>query len=428
MKNIRSNYIKLGFKFTNNIQNISAKHQWVLCNKKIIELLDKDIENTLDKINLIQKATQVFLFFYTCIKAFFIVLYYYAKQLFVVKFSVVKNKKNIIFEADRKYRHYNFFRINNNSKSFQVIDGLNLTKLMRFGHVGFIRLIKHFFISLNEFYYILTMSHSSQVRLFLLKGGARNIPAYTYLYCMLNFIKIENPKCTAYIGSGVSLLSFALVSLKIKTVYICHGLISKINPLIFPEFDQIFLYSEEELKYLRKVGVLSKTDIYSFDNIKNHNRAIVIFLGNDDSDNLDAILKIIKLFQAENYTVYLKFHPLVDNVEIVNKVYLNDKVIVVDSKKYCNASDIIKKVRPAFTVSVKASTSNCESLSMGVIPIFFDVAKNSDLYNHYKDSEEFFVYPFEDRALSWRLEYNIIDDVLMENINHVDVVDMLRLR
>ena len=97
MKNIRSNYIKLGFKFTNNIQNISAKHQWVLCNKKIIELLDKDIENTLDKINLIQKATQVFLFFYTCIKAFFIVLYYYAKQLFVVKFSVVKNKKKYNF-------------------------------------------------------------------------------------------------------------------------------------------------------------------------------------------------------------------------------------------------------------------------------------------------------------------------------------------
>ena len=238
-------------------------------------------------------------------------------------------------------------------------------------------------------------------------------------------MRCVNSNCNIFMGSGTSLLAFAFTSLNFNSIYISHGLIFKVNPLIFPDYKEIYVYSYDEKIYLQNIGLKSDISVYNFKKVNVKNKAVIIFLSNDDSDNLDQISQMIELFKFYNYKIYFKYHPLVSSADRVNLLYKDD---VIDNKIFYDASSSILNVMPSFTVSVKSSTSSCESLNMGVIPIFFDVKKSSILYNEYKKNELNFVYPFELRSISWHNESNIVHDILANNINYTDAINMLKFR
>ena len=81
------------------------------------------------------------------------------------------------------------------------------------------------------------------------------------------------------------------------------------------------------------------------------------------------------------------------------------------------ASETILNLRPSFTVSWK-STSLCESLRHGVIPISLSLSINPDTM----------IYPFRKRSLSWVKEKERIFDLLEDTSLYTKTLSELRMR
>ncbi len=309
----------------------------------------------------------------------------------------------------------------------QIIQGFNINKLMSFQYVGFFDIVKQFFISIYEFSRVVRAAPPIEINSIILKTGIKNISAYTYLYCFLKKINADNPKCQYYVGSGSSLLSFALTTLKMKTIYIAHGLLNKTNLSIFPDFNKIYLYSKEEEQYFKKIKILSSIKIYNFNRVHEHNKSVVIFLTNDDSDNHKDILNIIEMFRLYDYVIYFKYHPRTNEVLIgYQHDVLNNKAKVLDNVKYRNAENVIQDIKPSFVVGLRGSTVICESLNMSVLPILFDVGQGSSEYELHKESRKQAIYPFSSRALCWPLDRNIINKILVGKLDYTLILDSLK--
>ncbi len=80
----------------------------------------------------------------------------------------------------------------------------------------------------------------------------------------------------------------------------------------------------------------------------------------------------------------------------------------------------MKKIRPSFSVSW-TSTSICESINMGVIPI-------NMLKYDFVTVNPFGVYPFHKRSLCWLNEGEIIEGILLGNTSYDDKLNMLKNR
>jgi len=191
----------------------------------------------------------------------------------------------------------------------------------------------------------------------------------------------------------------------------------------FPNFSSVYVYSDEEKKYLESTQISANIYVYPYDYLNKHNKLVILFLNIELANDYTALTKLVNFFKFFKYHVYVKIHP-VDNYNTDLKDWIrNLNLQVIDNKKYWDASSIIKHLKPSYTIG-SLSTSLCESLKMGVIPINIPSVP-ADYYEFWRDA---LVYPTEKRALSWTSEKDIIRSIISEEVLYSDILELLKNR
>jgi len=132
--------------------------------------------------------------------------------------------------------------------------------------------------------------------------------------------------------------------------------------------------------------------------------------------------RIINFFNSKSYKIYVKTHPLsILSAKFIKKHKLsltNWKEKLSDyNVYYLNDSNGINRLGPSFIVGQWGSTTICEALDFGVIPINFSIfTSNKSLFD---------VYPTDKRSLSWPLDAEIINNILLEGELYDDVINSL---
>ena len=150
-----------------------------------------------------------------------------------------------------------------------------------------------------------------------------------------------------------------------------------IHPDVYPDYHITYVYSEDEKRYLSKIGIDS--NVYKFNKVTTKKKIVVFFMAESasmvGSSNFN---NIVNLFKRAQYKILIKYHPLNKASENLKKEYKLENLNwgnILDLSETeeidgISASSIIKETSPSFVVAW-GSTSLCESLNMGVIPIAF---------------------------------------------------------
>jgi len=410
-----------------NFPSVSSIQKWVLTDIRIDELLNENPSEKLIKKNFFFLSW----IFYIYVIPFFMVIFYYLKQFFI---SGNKNKKTItalVLDSGRGYDTNNIekvFQINTNE--MYLIYAFSLSDYMKYEKLSAYILLRNLFISISDYKSILEKNFPDEI-LDILYGNTKNISVFTYLISFFQQLKEKYPDCTVY-SAGATLPSHAAILSEHRTINMYHGLIGKINLSTFPEYDSVYVYSYDERKYLIDAGIKSKVLTYPMIKTKNHKNIAIFFMPSTVRAEIDwntfseSFSSLTKLFKNFDYDVYIKLHPLARVSKKFAKEYNVqphnwDEIFDLSNLKYVDGSDaasVINKLKPNFVISW-GSTSLCEALNMGLIPI--------TLWGTHLDTLGS-VYPINKRALLWPSEMEIIQNLLEDKSIYDDVIEMLKTR
>jgi len=395
--------------YKKSIHIVDPSVRWVLTSKSIDEIFLKI--NT-DKYTDKYKANKYSLSL-IFIKSFMRILYYYIVQIFLSKEYMHKSKTSSIivtsgrggYEARNVYKNFQL----DDSNSY-VINGFNLFDYLKFCKISIGRVFSSFFNSISDFIYILDSNIPGNVKSIVLQNGPENISVYTYLKIFFEDVYKKYPDSVIY-SCGATFSSYAATSFGLKTINIYHGLIAQIDLSAYPPYDEIYVYSKYEKRYLERVGVKSDIYVYPFEKIEHHTDSIIIFLPTaiQGSAESKSLRDVISLFESNKYKVFIKRHPLNISwsVDVWRKKLSinNDNIHEVSSE--LDGSDVIKDISPKFVIGW-TSTSLCEALNMGVIPITM-----SNCNSEYNDQMN--VYPLYRKTLLWPLNCSVINKIICKS-------------
>ncbi len=387
---------------------------------------DYDSDNSRPPRNIKFKLFKIFIFAFCKVNMLFI-FQLIASSLF----KKIKINEYIVLESQAPHHHMNAFRFlklkPENATFIQTYNKISVTSVK---YIGLIALNKEFyrnFLGLRK--YILDKN-----KLFkhedILVNANQTIHLYTYLCSLFKKIKKEYPNLNIYSG-GAELASIASISQGMSTHYLSHGLLGlnaktsndltqfveqKISSLSFPEYSSIFVYSEFERKYLESQLKNTKIYKYQFQALKNLNKTIILFFEQTQEFFDESKYKnIIDFFLSHNFRILGKEHPT--NQAIFPKDFCNKHNIEMLSKNSGTAYEIIEDHSPMFTAGWP-STSLCESLNMGVIPI------------NIPDEHPFFrfknFYPFQSKTISWKKEFKKIESLVLSKSEYDSCLEKLR--
>ena len=397
------------------INNILGKYKWTLCGVNYL-LASKDGKKT-------SSYNNIFVIYSVYIRSLFRLIFYFVEQFFIKIDDNYIVKDHIVLEVDKSYRHKNLYRLGLSESKITKIKVFNRADTMKFQRVGVGELLRQFVITLSEFNYMISSHQKYEIKINIIRNAPLFIPIYTYLFCFFKKIKRANPKCVAYTGGGISIATNACISAGISSTYLAHGSIEKVYYAAFPNFSSVYVYSDEEKKYLESTQISANIYVYPYDYLNKHNKLVILFLNIELANDYTALTKLVNFFKFFKYHVYVKRHP-VDNYNTDLKDWIrNLNLQVIDNKKYWDASSIIKHLKPSYTIG-SLSTSLCESLKMGVIPINIPSVP-ADYYEFWRDA---LVYPTEKRALSWTSEKDIIRSIISEEVLYSDILELLKNR
>ena len=403
---------------------IPVRDKWVLSDIQVVRLLNSKYPLLYSKRFIMRARHVIATFIY--ILVFFRVIYFYIRQFFVIKASE-QNVSSLILSSGRGYD------FNNINKLFEIneyinINAFTITDYMEYSRVGLFTLIRQFFLSVYSFNSILNLDLPDKIMLLLLSRGLRNISVYTYLRSFFLTFKSKYSNITVY-TDGAILASHAASTSNITTIRTCHGLIEKIHPNSYPEYETIYVYAQEEKDHIMDnmdKGVKSKVHIYPVEELNSIEKTVVFFMANSiNSVNHKDFNELVEMFKSFNYEILMKVHPLSDAPKKLMKEYNfathNWRDILdtsfVKEVDGLDGADVIKKYRPSFVVGWD-STALYEALSVGSIPInFIDPNSNHDGRG---------IYLVYEKSLKWPDDKRLIKDIIYGNYHHKDIISSLR--
>jgi hypothetical protein len=272
--------------------------------------------------------------------------------------------------------------------------------------------------NLREANSVLKLQLPQELRRKIINHSLPQLAIYTYLCAFLSAIKEQIPNLKIF-HSGAILLSTAATRVGIETVYLYHGLAEKQNIVSFPFFDQIYVYSSDEKSYLENISPSSNICLYPTKELSKLEKRVIIFLRSYDSlMSEETLSEMFTLFPQKGYKIFLKKHPFYKG-SWVDKIAEKYNLEMIDLEQ--DASEIILKFRPCFTVSWR-STALCESLRHGVVPISLSEARTG-LTSPYLG-----IYPIKKRTLSWNEEKERIFELLEDTSLYTKTLSELRVR
>ena len=397
------------------------KKKWVFCDNHIQRSLVKLGYSAINaeysiSFKIINKLLIGFIF--SLLK----VTYYYFLQFLFVQKKELKNKKAIFLKSGNGYDYANLYRVVDFDESKVVyINSFTMKSYMGVVKVGFLTLIDVFVRSFIVYCSVIKNNLPNNIENLVIENGLRNIAQYTYLSSFFKTVKSFNRDIHVYSG-GAMLASNAAIDANLKTSYLLHGNIGRIHPIVFPSFDEVYVYSNDEKLYLESIGVSSRVDIYPFKVINSKNKLVLIFTRLSDKDmGFDELRNLVIFFKSYDYVVKFKPHPQYGyyrtnrNVEECVYKWADILNIEVIDRGAGSASSLIQSTLPSFVVAWQ-STALCESLSMGVIPI--SLSKKSDIVSYLP-------YPIAKRTLSWHDEKKQIINAINKQTNYRKVLKSL---
>jgi len=339
-------------------------------------------------------------------------------------------KKYIILGSLAPHHHNNIFRfLNFNSDEGTLINAYDKNSIVSIKYIGFLPLYKEL---INNFYdaqdYLINMNDLYDPNEIIYRVS-KSSAIYSYFYLLFKYIKYKFPEIKIYSG-GAELASLAAIRNNLSTNYLSHGLIGvkalanknyidfveeDISEKNYPQYSSIYVYSDFEKKFLKSKLTQSKIIKYPFKTLKNLQRSVILFFENtEDFFDETQYLNIIEFFKKNGFLIYGKEHP-------VNLSNFQKRFCYQNNIKLINglqtAYEIINEKNPMFTLGWP-STSLCESLNLGVIPICIP------------DSHPFFkfknFYPFSTKTISWKKDLNIIREAISSKTKYDHCLEKLR--
>ena len=398
-------------------------NRWILCDEKIQELLDEE-PHLKEAVSCKNNTLSVRYVFF---KGFLKTVYLYLLQYKISRIQKRSIPEDIVIESLMAHHHHNYFRIFNKrkEKKYLLIKCFVKKDFTKILSIPFSKIYSHFLKNFNELEIFLSGKVSKELKKRIIKNSSNSIAIYSYFSALLENMKEINPSIKIFHG-GAPLFSLAAISLKIPTCYLAHGLINKANKLNFPRYYSIYVYSKDEAKELSTIFPKSNINIYPFEKIKSHNNKVICFLDYDDlmkEDELINTKKAIKLFISFDYEIYVKGHPA-SSGKIASKLAkeFGAKILTKELK----AEELLIKERPKFIISAGFSTSICEALNMGIIPIittYYQGKKGGQYYGSHQKKDWFF--NFEKRSLFWTKEVDLIKNLLKNIDDYQKVLALL---
>ena len=350
--------------------------------------------------------------------SFIRILYVYCKQYFVVQ-STIHHIKSVMLETGRGYELNNMHKVAKINDNNIIIQSYLLTDFMKHKRVGIRLLLKVLFNSISDFFHILSLKIPNRIAFLVIKIGIKNISAYSYYRSFFIILKRCHNNVTVYSDAAL-LQSHASIASKIRTVRTFHGLMGFVHPDIFPNYDTTYVYSKDEQRYLLGLGF--KAEVYKVDCMGIQEKTVIFFMPYQISIvNSGDVSELVDLFSVLHYKIYIKPHPLNNAPEKLKKEYglsqYNwETLLNLPQVEYINedseATFLINKRKPRFIVGW-GSTSICEALNMGVIPINLFIDQGT-------------VYSWRRRSLLWPLKKNIVKDLIFGNLSYQSEIDKLR--
>ena len=260
---------------------------------------------------------------------------------------------------------------------------------------------------------------SKELRKLIIDETASNIATYSYYCGLLTKLKSLNPAVKVFHG-GAFLFSMAANKTGVETSWLAHGLLSEVNKINVPKFDLIYLYAEVEADYFKQFFNESSIKLYETKLVQNKQKKVICFLNPDEEMKdleLNHLKEVVNLFKSKEYEIIFKGHPAAAKLANDLSLTLGAKLATKDISTY----DLLAEERPNFTVSF-LSTSVCESLRVGIIPICISEVSKSNL------SPLSGPFPFEKRSLFWNKESEVIRGLLNNVENYPKVLQDLNTR
>tara|TARA_B110000483_G_scaffold46976_2_gene58602 strand:- start:601 stop:1803 length:1203 start_codon:yes stop_codon:yes gene_type:complete len=393
---------------------ISKRIDWIFANTYI----KKDITFTQGSSNFLHAVVIVF---YGAIK---IIQLYFLQAKHKPLSARIPN--HLVVESQTHHMHLNYFRYFNpkkNKENYLKIECFNKYQYTGIAKVSLLEIYKEFYLTAKEIIPIMRQLKETLNRQGLMKEVATSLPVFSYFVCLFKILKKRNDNLQLYSG-GAPLISSAAIFSGIETYYLAHGFINKpferdvIDPsskdyfLAYPDYRCIYTYSEEEKQSLKVFEIGSEICIYPYKKLTDLKKKIIIFLNYSDSNmNQENLEMLISMFQKNNYEVIIKIHP--SYLGSFDRKLAGNSSIRFEDSPGLSADSFIQKELPQFACGW-ISTTLCEALNLGVIPIC--LSDESDPLFHE------ILYPLKKKSIMWLTEKKLINDYLKDNSYGVDSI------
>lgn len=394
-----------------NRLEIKREDRWIFCGDDVYFFLQENAQI---------KEKRFLLRIYPGITLLLILGFFKLVFLYIIqKISSTNNElyDHLVFETYESHMHQNYFKFYNPDKNISY-RGVNVFDKKSYTSIHWIPLtvlIKNLAANLKSFKKNVEYLPPSFFNL-LLRKAMNSIAAYSYWNALFSKINICNPT-TKVFTSGPYIPGCAATSASLETIYIAHGFIGKFFAM--PAYSSVMVYSDEEcIEYQSYLGH-SKTALFPISEIKEMNQSILIFLESTDYVTpLGDISGLITFFQKKQYEIVLKAHPYNSDSKILQKLSrIYD--IEVNSDHLLTGMEAIQKYKPRFTAGW-TSTTACESLRSGVIPISLAERTSTDI--------ERTIYPIAKRSLFWDHEKDAIEHATVGMKNYIAGLKLVRSR
>jgi len=341
-------------------------------------------------------------------------------QYFLLQKSTETNIPNhLVIVTAAPHMHMNYFRLFNNNfdaSKYLLIDSLNKKKFTQIMKLNFLDIFAEFFLTFKELVPILSRLNINERKNIKLYEATLSLPVFAYFTCLFKCIRMQNPESKIFSG-GTNLVSAAGTTASIPVLWLAHGLIGPakayqkniaFNPsryfIALPKFQSIYLYSDDEIKYLRDYGIESQLCLYNYEKIDKFNKKIIIFLDAEDRFmNFEDLSNLIDWFKKYKYSLIVKFHP--SYMGSLDKKFFKDREVRIAENHGASALKLMLEEKPMF-VCGWLSTTLCEAFRLKIIPICL-TSKKTDSID--------LLHNFKQKSIFWDNEKNLLENCMTNN-------------
>jgi len=382
---------------------ITKRNQWLYCEYKMSRILCQN-----NFFNITKKRTNKIYFFYVAIQSFILINLVFLYQFFYKKKKIKYDSIFLKVKEGHDYKNIKYLS-KLKQKKFIFIYAYNLKDNFKTINVSYKTLIIKFIENLIYFKNSLQYKTDPEIN-FIYTNISKKIVLNAYFETFYFEIKIIKPDITCY-TSGSWFQSLSIINNNIQITLLCHGLLGQFSPLIIPKFDNICVFSEYEKKYLKNNFNFKNIIKYEYETLKNYNSSVIIFLRQSEkSTNKNDLIQIINYFKLNKYKIYIKEHPR--SHFNFTELHKDNEIIILNKDDL--SYDIFKKISPKFVVGY-FSTSLCEALNVGILPITIgDRLEEKNKYFKVKNID-WTIYPIFKKTLSWQDNLKEINLVIKDD-------------